>query len=181
MLLPTGSAPVAGVVPCLNEAEPIGGTVREIQAQQVGAPDRYPQFAPMPRTPPWHQEGTQQRQRPHGAAASCFRPCYTASLFCCAYPRRGSSLLHDLGDHLPPSIVVNGTAAYPEKAPLPTGVELQVQLLDASRQPAQPNRAAIAASTALPPLASMRKPAVEERCCEEATTLSAKIGRFLDS
>jgi glycosyltransferase involved in cell wall biosynthesis len=37
MLLPTGSARVAVVVPCLNEAEPIGGVVREILAQQVDA------------------------------------------------------------------------------------------------------------------------------------------------
>ena len=37
MLLPTGSACVAVVVPCLNEAEPIGGVVREILAQQVDA------------------------------------------------------------------------------------------------------------------------------------------------
>ena len=39
--------------------------------------------------------------------------------------------------------------------------------------------AASAASTALPPLASMRRPAVEAKCCEVATTLSAKIGSFL--
>jgi glycosyltransferase involved in cell wall biosynthesis len=37
MLLPTGSARVAVVVPCLDEAEPIGGVVREILAQQVDA------------------------------------------------------------------------------------------------------------------------------------------------
>ena len=39
---------------------------------------------------------------------------------------------------------------------------------------------AIAASTALPPLASMRRPAVAARCCEEATTLAAKIGSFFE-
>ena len=38
---------------------------------------------------------------------------------------------------------------------------------------------AIAASTALPPLASMRRPAVAARCWEEATTLEAKTGSFL--
>jgi glycosyltransferase involved in cell wall biosynthesis len=37
MLLPTGSARVAVVIPCLNEAEPIGGVVREILAQRVDA------------------------------------------------------------------------------------------------------------------------------------------------
>jgi hypothetical protein len=37
---------------------------------------------------------------------------------------------------------------------------------------------ATAASTALPPLASMRRPAVAARCCEEATTLEAKTGSF---
>ena len=40
--------------------------------------------------------------------------------------------------------------------------------------------AAMAASTALPPLASMRRPAVAARCCEEATTLAAKIGNLLE-
>jgi hypothetical protein len=38
---------------------------------------------------------------------------------------------------------------------------------------------AIAASTALPPLASMRRPAVEASCWDEATTFSAKTGSFL--
>ena len=38
---------------------------------------------------------------------------------------------------------------------------------------------AIAASTALPPRAIMRRPAVAARCCEEATTLAAKTGSFL--
>ena len=37
---------------------------------------------------------------------------------------------------------------------------------------------AIAASTALPPLASMRRPAVAARCCEDATMLAAKTGSF---
>jgi hypothetical protein len=41
--------------------------------------------------------------------------------------------------------------------------------------------AAIAASTALPPLASMRRPAVAARCCEEATMFEAKTGSFLDA
>ena len=38
--------------------------------------------------------------------------------------------------------------------------------------------AASAASTALPPLASMRRPAVAARCCEDATMLAAKTGSF---
>ena len=35
MLLPTGNRHVAVVVPCLNEAEPIAGVVREILSQGV--------------------------------------------------------------------------------------------------------------------------------------------------
>ena len=38
---------------------------------------------------------------------------------------------------------------------------------------------AIAASTALPPFASMRRPAVAARCWEEATTLDAKTGSLM--
>jgi hypothetical protein len=66
--------------------------------------------------------GTGWRQRPDGTSDS-FR-------FTCALDERGqavmfhaSSLLHDLGDRLPPSIVVDGAATYSEKAPLPRGVE----------------------------------------------------------
>jgi uncharacterized lipoprotein YbaY len=80
--------------------------------------------------------GTGWRQRRDGTSVS-FR-------FTCVLDGEGqammfhaSSLLRDLGDRLPPSIIVNGTAAYPDKAPLPRGVELQVQLLDASQQPAR--------------------------------------------
>lgn len=47
-----------------------------------------------------------------------------------------SSLLRDLGDRLPPSIVVDGAASFAADAPLPRGVELQVQLLDLSQPPA---------------------------------------------
>ncbi len=46
-----------------------------------------------------------------------------------------SALLRDLGDRLPPAIVINGSATYPVKEPLPRGVELQVQLLDTSQDP----------------------------------------------
>ncbi len=35
MFLPSGTVRVAVVIPCLNEAEPIAGVVREIRAQQV--------------------------------------------------------------------------------------------------------------------------------------------------
>lgn len=46
-----------------------------------------------------------------------------------------SALLHDLGDKLPPAIVVEGSATLAEKAPLPRGLELQVQLIDPSQPP----------------------------------------------
>lgn len=45
-------------------------------------------------------------------------------------------LLRNLGDELPPSIVIDGAASYLEKIPLPHGVELQVQLLDMSKSAA---------------------------------------------
>jgi len=44
-----------------------------------------------------------------------------------------SDLVIKLGDELPPAIVVEGSAAYPEKMPLPRGAELRVQLLDLSK------------------------------------------------
>jgi uncharacterized lipoprotein YbaY len=47
-----------------------------------------------------------------------------------------SSLLRDLGDRSPPSIIVDGAASFAADAPLPRGVELQVQLLDLSQPPA---------------------------------------------
>jgi uncharacterized lipoprotein YbaY len=46
-----------------------------------------------------------------------------------------SHLMRSLGDELPPSTVVEGAAAYLEKAPLPRGIELRVQLLDISKSP----------------------------------------------
>lgn len=46
-----------------------------------------------------------------------------------------SALLRDLGDRLPPAIVINGSATYPLKEPLQRGVELQIQLLDTSQDP----------------------------------------------
>lgn len=62
--------------------------------------------------------------------------------FTCALDERGqavlfhaSALLHDLGDRLPPAIVVDGSASFGEKASLPRGVELQVQLIDPSQPP----------------------------------------------
>lgn len=68
--------------------------------------------------------------------------------FTCALDERGqavlfhaSALLHDLGDRLPPAVVVDGAAAYPDKTPLPRGVELQVQLID----PARPREARVVA------------------------------------
>lgn len=57
--------------------------------------------------------------------------------FTCALDERGqallfhaSALLHDLGDRLPPAIVVDGSAAFGVKGPVPRGAELQVQLID---------------------------------------------------
>ncbi len=47
-----------------------------------------------------------------------------------------SQLMLRLGDELPPSIVVDGSATYLEEGSLPRGIELQVQLLDTSRGPA---------------------------------------------
>jgi hypothetical protein len=46
-----------------------------------------------------------------------------------------SALLRDLGDRLPPAIVINGSATYPLKEPLQRGIELQVQLLDTALDP----------------------------------------------
>lgn len=78
--------------------------------------------------------GTGRRQRRDGTWVH-FR-------FTCVLDERGqavmfhaSSLLRDLGDRLPPSIVVEGTATFAAAAPLPRGVELQVQLLDPSQPP----------------------------------------------
>lgn len=44
-------------------------------------------------------------------------------------------LQRNLGDQLPPAIVIEGAAAYLDKKPLPKGIELQVQLLDVSKSP----------------------------------------------
>ena len=46
-----------------------------------------------------------------------------------------SALLRDLGDRLPPAIVINGSATYPSKEPLQRGIELQIQLLDTAQDP----------------------------------------------
>jgi len=79
--------------------------------------------------------GTGWRQRRDGTTIH-FR-------FTCALDERGqavlfhaSALLHDLGDRLPPAIIVDGAAAYPDRASLPRGVELQVQLIDPAQPPA---------------------------------------------
>ncbi|MFO1160425.1 MAG: YbaY family lipoprotein [Reyranellaceae bacterium] len=44
-----------------------------------------------------------------------------------------SHLLPRLGDQLPPSIAISGSATFGEKTPAPRGVELQVQLLDLAK------------------------------------------------
>lgn len=48
-----------------------------------------------------------------------------------------TALIRRLGDALPPSIVVHGTATYAEKTALPRGVELRVQILDIAKSPAE--------------------------------------------
>jgi uncharacterized lipoprotein YbaY len=48
-----------------------------------------------------------------------------------------SPLVRQLGDVLPPAIVVEGVATSREKTTLSRGVELRVQLLDVSRSPDQ--------------------------------------------
>jgi uncharacterized lipoprotein YbaY len=60
--------------------------------------------------------------------------------FICALDPKGQAiafhaapLQRNLGDQLPPAIVVEGTATYLDKKPLPKGIELQVQLLDMSK------------------------------------------------
>lgn len=62
--------------------------------------------------------------------------------FTCVLDDRGqavlfhpSSLLRELGDRLPPAIVVDGNASIARNARLPRGAELQVQLLDRSQPP----------------------------------------------
>lgn len=79
--------------------------------------------------------GTGWRQRRDGTAVN-FR-------FTCVLDEQGravmfhaGNLLHDLGDRLPPSIVVEGAATFTTDTPLPRGVELQVQLVDAAQPPA---------------------------------------------
>lgn len=48
-----------------------------------------------------------------------------------------TALIRRLGDALPPSIVVHGTATYAGKTALPRGVELRVQILDVAKSPAE--------------------------------------------
>lgn len=78
--------------------------------------------------------GTGMRQRRDGSSVP-FR-------FTCMINENGeavvfhtSHLLPRLGDQLPPSVAVIGSATYAEKVAPPRGVELQVQLLDLSKGP----------------------------------------------
>ena len=80
--------------------------------------------------------GTGERRRRNGTSVP-FR-------FTCVLDARGEALMfhatpliRQLGDVLPPSIVVNGVAIYTEKTTLPRGVELRVQLLDVAKSPAE--------------------------------------------
>lgn len=62
--------------------------------------------------------------------------------YTCALDPKGQAVIfhavplqRNLGDQLPPAIVIEGAAAYLDKTPLPKGIELQVQLLDVSKSP----------------------------------------------
>jgi uncharacterized lipoprotein YbaY len=44
-----------------------------------------------------------------------------------------SQLITQLGDTLPPATIVDGSATYAERTPLPKGTELRIQLLDKSK------------------------------------------------
>lgn len=64
--------------------------------------------------------------------------------FTCLLDSRGQAamvhlvpLLRTLGDELPPAITIEGAASYLERQALPRGVELQVQLRDVSKSPAE--------------------------------------------
>lgn len=48
-----------------------------------------------------------------------------------------SPLIRQLGDTLPPAIVVNGAVTYRERMVLPRGAELRVQILDVAKDPAE--------------------------------------------
>ena len=48
-----------------------------------------------------------------------------------------SPLIRQLGDRLPPAIVVNGAVTYRERMALPRGAELRVQILDVAKDPAE--------------------------------------------
>lgn len=48
-----------------------------------------------------------------------------------------SPLIRQLGDMLPPAIVVNGAVTYRERMALPRGAELRVQILDVAKDPAE--------------------------------------------
>jgi uncharacterized lipoprotein YbaY len=78
--------------------------------------------------------GIGSRQRRNGTTVP-FR-------FTCVLDAKGQALMFHashliarLGDELPPSIVVGGSATYLEKMALPKGIELRVQLLDIEKSP----------------------------------------------
>ena len=64
--------------------------------------------------------------------------------FTCVLDAQGQALMfhaspvvRQLGDVLPPAIVVEGTASYRERMALPRGAELRVQILDVAKDPAE--------------------------------------------
>lgn len=86
-----------------------------------------------------------------------------------------SSLLRELGDQLPPSIVINGTATYPDKIPLPRGIELQVQLLDASQRPARILAEQVVRSGWRMPIAFALRLPTEMSLADRQLSLSARL------
>lgn len=78
--------------------------------------------------------GTGEQRRRNGTSMS-FR-------FTCVLDAQGQALMfhatplmRQLGDVLPPAVVIEGAATYREKMALPRGVELRVQLLDVAKAP----------------------------------------------
>ncbi len=86
-----------------------------------------------------------------------------------------SALLRELGDRLPPAIVINGSATYPTTEPPQRGAELQIQLLDVAHDPPEVlTEQVIRSGWHLPMAFSLRLPAgtsLEKR----SLALSARV------
>ncbi|MBY0323713.1 MAG: YbaY family lipoprotein [Reyranella sp.] len=80
--------------------------------------------------------GTGLFRRRNGAAVwfryTCFLDAKGQALIIHASP-----LMLHLGDKLPPSTTISGTAGYRGNSPLPHGIELRLQLLDIGQEPAE--------------------------------------------